>query len=564
MTQPLDHDVTESPEPVSAHTKQPTWGGRKAIVAAFVLSCVVLISLYIRVPDYGFYEDDYWAIVPFFKAPIPQLWNNTVYEFHVWSQGRPLNHSVPMWFSRIGYSLGGVQGIYFLGFCIQSLNTFLLYLLLRKWLDHWSAILGGCLLVLLPADTTHIFLEHSAQLHTSVTYLLLGLLIIRTRFWLLAYPVAALSLLSYETPFLPFIVFPLFFVDRKKRISQWLTHLVICGAVLLAVFGIRLSLSESRASAVVSQPGDTLWRMISSLWIGPETSLKTLVKASLEAPHAQAPFAFLFAGLGVILLLFAQGVVRETGGTSLATTRSKCITLFFAGLACWIFSYVFTLTNYPPTQLAGRMTSTHLAAVFGLTCAFAAATAYLRSFQDIRIKAGATGIVTLLVAILILYGFRIQSGFAAAWQQERQFWGRVIQLCPDITQKTRIILVGTEPRQNEYILSNSWADPLVLTDIFSWQPGPLFIYYNGIAAAADIRYENGQVTWKPIFWGNQRETLELDDVIILKDDGEEMTRVSELEIPEVPFPLHSKGLIPGHAQPSPTPLSDFGRFLLRP
>src|SRR5260221_11430938 len=93
-----------------------------------------------------------------------------------------------MWFSRAGYGLDGVQGLYFLGFLVQSLNAFLFYLLLRKWLDHWSAILGGCLLILLPADTTNIFIEHSPQLHTSVTGLLLALLFKRTRFWLLSYP----------------------------------------------------------------------------------------------------------------------------------------------------------------------------------------------------------------------------------------------------------------------------------------------------------------------------------------------------------------------------------------
>ncbi len=566
MSQPLDHDVTDRTEPGSPRSAKPHWSiaGRNTVVAAFVLSCIVLISLYIRAADYGFYEDDYWAIVPYFKAPVSALWDNTLLQFQVWSQGRPLNHSIPMWFARIGYGLGGVQGLYFLGFLVQSLNAFLLYHLLKKWLDRWSAILGGCLLILLPADTTHIFLEHSAQLHTSLTYLLVGLLIKRTRLWPLSYPVAALSLLSYETAFLPFIVFPLFLVDRKKRIFQWLTHLIICGGVLLTVFSIRLSLSDSRAGSVVSQPADTLWRMVSSLWIGPETSLKTFLRAVIQAPHSQPPFAFLFAGLGVILLLVVPLLVRDADSNTPAAIRSHSITILFAGLASWVSSYVLTLTNYPPTQMAGRLTSVHLAAVFGLACAIAAATAYLRSFQDFRLKAATTGVVSLMVAIFILYEFRIQSGFAAAWEMEQHFWRTVVQLCPDITPKTRVILVGTEPRQNEFIATNSWADPLVLGEIFSWDPGPLFFYYSGMAAVADIRFENGQVTWKPIFWGDERETLNLDDLIILQGNGEEITRINEFQIPEVPFPLHSKELVPSEAHPSPLPLTSFGRFLLGP
>jgi len=541
---------------------RPSLGGLKTVFVALVISCVVLISLYVRVSDYGFYEDDYWAVVPFLKASPAALWDNTVSQFEIWSQGRPLNHSIPMWFARIGYGLGGVQGIYFLGFLVQSLNAFLFYLLLKKWLDQWSAILGGCLLILLPADTTHIFIVHSAHLHASLTYLLVALLVSRTRFWPLSYPIAALSLLSYESAFLPFILFPLFFVDRKKRIRQWLTHLLACGAVLVAILGIRLHLSDARAQSAVSQAGDTIWRMFSSLWLGPETSLETVGKAIVQGPHAVSPFAFFFAGLVVTLLLLILRLFRESNDVDPARARFQCRTVFIAGIACWIFAYFLTITNYPPTQMAGRLTSTHLAAVFGLGCAFAAGTAFFRSFPDSRLKAAATGVASLLVAFFVLYGFHIQSGFATAWQMERRFWRQVVDLCPDITPNTRVILVGKEPYQNEFILSNSWADPLVLGQIFTFSPSPIFFYYDGMARDADIRFENGQISWKPLFWGDERETLNLNDVILLQDNGTDITRINTFQLPGVPFPLHSKELVQVHS--SAASLSDFGRILLGP
>jgi hypothetical protein len=172
--------------------------------------------------------------------------------------------------------------------------------------------------------------------------------------------------------------------------------------------------------------------------------------------------------------------------------------------------------------------------------------------------------MSLLVALFILYAFHIQSGFAAAWQIERSFWKKVIDLCPDITPNTRIILVGSEPRQNEFITSNSWADPLVLRQLFTWSPGPVFCYYSGTAKAVDVRFENGQITWNPFFWGDKREVLNPDDLILLQDDGNVITRIDELPIPEVPSPLHSKQLVPSQAVVAPRQLSDFGRFLLKP
>ena len=535
----------------------------RSAIAALILACVVLFSLYIRVADYGFYEDDYWGIVPWFKTPIADLWDNTVTYLKTWPTGRPLNHILPMWFSWLGYHLAGIPGIYFLGFLVHSTNAFLLYLLLRKWLGHWAAVLAGCLFVLIPADTTRIFLLHSAHIHTSLTFLLAALLINRTRFWAASYPIAGLSLLSYETAFLPFIVFPLFFADRQKRVSRWLLHLIGCGVVLAIVFGIRLHLGDARANSVVSGPGEMLWKMASSLWIGPETCLVIMVKAAVEAPHAQPPFAFLFAALVAFLLVVSPRLINEPVEAG-SSNRSKIGAVFLAGLAAWIFAYALTLTNYPPTQETGRLTSTHVAAVFGLACAIAALAAYLRSFSHSAIRLTVTAAMAIVVGWLTLYSFRIQSGFAYAWTQERRFWQQIFQLCPDITPQTRIFISGKEARQSEFILTNSWADPLVLGDAFSWDDGPKLCYYDGMGAASDIRFENGQVTWKPHFWEPERETLDLNDVIILKDDGNDLSRIDQLEIRELPFPLQTKKLAESQPHPSPTPLTDFGRFLLKP
>lgn len=563
MTQPTNYDVTERNEHVRGQTR-PGPAAQKTILAALVLSCVVLFSLYSRVSDYGFYEDDYWGIVPWFKTPPTQLWALTISHFETWPTGRPLNHILPKWFSWLGFHLAGIQGIYFLGFLVHSLNAFLIYLLLRRWLGHWSAVLAGFLLVLLPADTARIIPLFTAHVYTSLTFLLIALLVNRTRCWVASYPIAALSLVSYETAFLPFIVFPLFFADRGRRVSRWLVHLASCGTVLVLVFGIRLKLGDARANSVISGPGELLWRSVSSMWLGPETSLKTLVKAILQGPHAQTPFGFLFAGLVALILLALPRLMREAPGSpDEVSNRSQSLTVFLAGVFSWIFAYALTLVNYPPTQEAGRLTSTHMAAVFGLACAIAGATGYLRSLSR-PVKIAATTVVTVLVGLLTLYSFRVQAGFAIAWEKERQFWRRVVGLCPDITPGTRIILVGPEPKQDEFILGNSWADVLVLQNTFTTGGTPLLFYYDGLAKLADIRFENGQVTWKPIFWSDKREVLNLNDVIILRGNGDTMVRIDELRIPEIPFPLHTKPASLLQTPHSPATLTSFGRFLLRP
>jgi Dolichyl-phosphate-mannose-protein mannosyltransferase len=554
-------DEAGQTDAVDQRTPELRFFTHQTAISGLILACVVLFSLYIRVADYGFYEDDYWGIVPWFKTSGAEMWQLTISHLETWPTGRPLNHILPKWFSWLGYHLAGVQGIYFLGFLVHSTNAFLLYLLLRRWLGHWAAVLAGCLFVLLPIDTTRIFLLHSAHIHTSLTFLLVALLVSRTRYWLTSFPVAGLSLLSYETAFLPFIVFPLFLLDRDKRISRGLIHLAGCGLVLLIVFAVRLHLGDARASSVVSGPGEMIWRMVSSLWIGPETGLRTLAIAVLRAPHAQPPFAFLYAALVGFLLLIAPRLIKEPpSALAQGPNRQKMIAVFLGGFAAWIFAYALTLTNYPPTQEAGRLTSTHTAAVFGLACVISAAAAYFRSFIKPSLRGLVTILMSVFVGLLTLYSFRIQSGFASAWAQERKFWQQVLELCPDITPKTRIVLVGKEPPQNEFILSNSWADPIVLGDAYSWEEAdsPILFYYDGMGPAANIRVDNGRVSW------NEPETLDLNNIIILKDDGKDLTRIDEFKIKEIPFPLETKKLAEPQAHPSPTPLTDFGRFLLKP
>jgi hypothetical protein len=196
-----------------------------------------------------------------------------------------------------------------------------------------------------------------------------------------------------------------------------------------------------------------------------------------------------------------------------------------------------------------------------LACAIAAAISYLRSFGG-QVKPAVTAAVAVLVLFLTLYSFSIQTGFAVAWQKERQFWRQVVELCPDLTPNTRVFLVGTEPRQNEFILTNSWADPLVLQHAFDVDGAPFLFYYDGVGDLADFRFEDGKVTWKPFFWATEREVLNLDDIIILKDDGQKMSRINELNIPGIPSPLHSKPLSKAQEPLYPAKLTSFGRFLL--
>ena len=197
---------------------------------------------------------------------------------------------------------------------------------------------------------------------------------------------------------------------------------------------------------VVSGAGEMLWKMVSSLWIGPETSLAILGKASVEAPHAQPPFAFLFAALVAFVSAVSPRLINEPVEAE-SPNRAKIGAVFLGRLGGMDLCICLD-----PDQLSSNPRDWTLN-LDPRRRRFRPGVRDRRSgglfafFQPFRYQAAVTAIMAIVVGWLTLYSFRIQSGFADAWAQERRFWQQIFQLCPDITPKTRIFLSGKEGRQ---------------------------------------------------------------------------------------------------------------------
>lgn len=60
-----------------------------------LLALLLAQSLFLLAPQYGFYEDDYALVVPFFQKDAHQLMAEIRFDITVWPTGRPLNHTLP-------------------------------------------------------------------------------------------------------------------------------------------------------------------------------------------------------------------------------------------------------------------------------------------------------------------------------------------------------------------------------------------------------------------------------------------------------------------------------------
>ena len=547
-----------------------------------------------RLNEFGFYEDDYWAVVPSLYADAVDIWHQIGYAFQRWPQGRPLNHSLPQLFGWLGFQGGHIWGIYLLCAVVIVANALLVYRLIGGLMGPLPALAGALWFTLYPADTTRPLIVHAAHLQTGLTLCLCGLLLYRSGGWRrrLSYAVAGSALLAYETTFLPFVfgVPMLIVLDQRQRWRfDMLKHAIGSAVVVGVCAAARLSLGEKRATEALSSISETLWRALSSLYIGPTVSAWPFPDISIKhiphIPHIPIKLGLLkvdpWEGWGVALwslpeniwnallvvverweigvvalfglavfVLFCSGSSTEGGRKTAMPTAGIVLA---GGLLMWVGSYGLTITNYPPTVISGRLTSVHMAGAVGNALAFAAGVAMLLNgwpggrWQRV-LSAGLLGVG---FSLLMANGLSIQRDYASAWTIQQRFWHQVLAVVPDLRRDDLVMLPSEKPLRSKAIRANSWADRIVLQQLVEFEPAgsslvvsqfvkepsgvyPPSLFWSERAAVRRTTAPPGReaVFIRPVKSAQRHEVRHLpQNTILLSWQNGAWHRVSQLELP---------------------------------
>ncbi len=529
--------------------------------AVVVVSLSAFLCHFYYLSQFGFYEDDYWATAPFIRERLSVVWSAFAEAFLQWPQGRPLNHSLPKAQAILGMHLGGIDGIYLIACVAFILNGLLVFALLRRFFGDAPALIGALLYVFFPADVTRPFLVHAGHVQGSMTFFLLGSwLWLRGERWrLLGYPVAALTLLAYETAFLPFLTIPLLTSDSLRATwKPWIRHLLACAGIIGAYLVFRLSRGESRAVDALGDPWTSTQQALNSLYLGPLTSGTRMIQAPLEGLGRLDPTALLCA-LVVVSALFTglklNGSRVVTGGAAEGRPLTLRASLYFGACAVvtWAGSYALTLVNYPPTQTLGRLTSTHTAAAWGvalLGCVLAASFRGVAFPRFLKIGAYTLGVVYVIGSV----GFSqwVQREYARSWQLQQTFWRQVVTLTPDALDGWSVIVVGPPAAASPVIGTNSWADTLVYRALL--QADVDFGQLEYLGSAIKLTRQGGTLQWTPEFWTGKVRTIDENKLIILQSDGSRLVRITEA-ITADGLVLHGQPESGVRASPPDTPLA---------
>jgi hypothetical protein len=546
------------------------WFNDKNVLISLVfLSLTVWVAHFLNFLHFGLYEDDYSLITDAWH--LSGFLENTRWSLLDFPTGRPVGFFLLGLFGFIGERLGGLSLLYMMGFAVVTLNVSLFYILLRKLSTETTALVGALAFGLFPADTTHSFLTHSLSLQVSLTFLLVATLYYLSGKRALSYLVILGSLLTYESPYMVFLAIPLLRVKWDKALAKELfRHVAIMTAIILVVVILRVITGEERVGEMRGNIPGILTKIAAAFVIGPAVSMTQFINAPIRAVFNwnRTLTVVSVASLIIFTWMLRRSVLcasqdqenglpvsqgQTPGEKKVSPTyvpHMRMWQLYLAGLIMTSLAYALSFTHYPPVASYGRPTSVHLAAAFGGSLLFAGiCTQIIAIAKKFRLRIFAVILISLYLSLIMAYRLLIQDDFVRAWQNQRSFWGSVLDVAPDMTEDTIIFVLDKNLPQTTFILSNSWADPIIPAQLFNfpahWTNPPRVFVVNRIWFKAMLR-EGDHFKWivPTASWDAHWEIMPDSNLILLEmQNGKLVRRFGSIKIDGAD--LHLKDLTLG-------------------
>ncbi len=359
-------------------------------------------------------------------------------------------------------------------------------------------------------------------------------------------------MLCHESSALAFLAIPFLYLDfRKENAGRFARHAVLCLATIAGLMMIRtVIMTEARALTVSSNPLDTVRRMAVSMAIGTKTHLYLLLRRIADSLQTQDRLWNLYVlfVLGIIAagyFLFRADARRDGNGLLPGRNRRLAIT----GVLCFCLPYLVYVTApyWPSSHVAGRIASVHTASGVGVAILVALAAdiaGRLPVHPGFRRMAQAA--LAICLALLLGWGYVVQLQYRESWRNQRAFWQALAPQLGDVQDHTIVLVEHRTPQdfpQTWVIGSNSWADSIVLRNLYrfppAWHRDPRVFDVNP-GWVNDTKVVDGRIQWlMPAGeWPPAWVELEPGNVVLVRADHGRPQRVEGvLDVRGVKLPL---------------------------
>jgi hypothetical protein len=410
------------------------------LVNPLVIAFVAFVANYLECRHFGLYEDDYiwvmtlnpmtWKFGDLLSA-LSGIWIHWIRYY----QGRPLGFTIGAVLAFAGGKMPSLAWSYFTGWCIWSLNGFLIYCVARRRLSPLASLTVGLCFVTFCPDVSKVILMHR-MIHISTTLVLLALLLYQRERKFLSYVFVACALLTYESTVFAFFLAPLLEEQESRPISllrRALRHAVICSLIAGTVLVVRSLCGDvGRAGLITS--GDLslipkiieacllgLWTTLHvSLWDGPLIGLSGLDWSRCMTAVLVIPLFFMATRRSRI---DTPPPPASSSGSSMPWDCIAC-------LAVIAFSYCldFRTEYFPPTYFMGRLSAVHVPAAIPW-CLVVGACVEWATHHLGNLRRAVAPVLGLYLFLVVQYGLFVQEEqYVKGWEQQKSFWFEMVRV----------------------------------------------------------------------------------------------------------------------------------------
>jgi hypothetical protein len=455
----------------------------QTVLDLLFLAILFWIARYWHSAHFGFYEDDLTYIPHVLQMLPAQLVEYIKFLIlNLYDHARPLHPAGISIFSYLGWNINKIWGIYWFTYALTIVNVGLFYLLIKRTTNRSFAFLSALAYLLYAADTTQTFISHTFGFQPSTTFILIAFHLYLSDRRILSYLFAFITLFGYETPFVLFAVAPLFKQEwNKKRFKEFIIHSLILAAMLVVVFIIRALTGDDRVASL------GLKQLITTPFIhmiqGPVVSLGSFVLRPVQVLRSLnlEIIIVILVSFGMLTFVLSRldvesplnwrdlwRVVSDPEARRALPEPVKMLgRMLVIGAALLILAYplTFTVRAY---AISGRDTRVHAAGVAGAAIIIACL-AYL-IFLLVQKRWVANFMLAGFFALMVGYGFVVQSDYVRAWQLQKDFWRELLPLIDDAGDGTVILVDPAALTDTRQIGANYWNLPRVLDQIYTFPP----------------------------------------------------------------------------------------------
>lgn len=523
-----------------------------------LIAWVNFVAHFWQYQNLGLYEDDHFRFPQYMTNSWPMVWLQikTFILNPATVQGRPLHESFILLAAYFGAKLGGIDKIYLIAYLLSIINAGLMFVWVKLSTKNTFIALLSCLVfILFPTDTNQIWLTSAFGLRTSLTFLFVALIFYFKGKSSIAYLLMFLSLFCYETIYFIFIFAPLLApsqADIKSKIKPFIFNLLILIGLFALAIAIRKISGESRVNDL--NYVDAIKMGGSQIFLGMGSILRSFPAAINDVfnsqNHQKWPIIAAGLGMGGSYALLLQSTQHKDFRQPL---NRPIYHYLLIALGMMIVSYPLNLT-VAGDRIEGVYSRVHMGASVGFSLLFACLIYQIfLSLKNYYFRQVTLLLTSLLIFLLINFGYVVQQDYADNWRNQQQFWQTLMPLIADADNGDLVLVEGEalNDRNSKQIRGTDWTTPPILANIFQFPPYELppprvYLLANDWQAKTLDRQESFLLTSTNLVASPSHTPIpdrlpitNLKQIILIKSANNQMRRVSSDTVQGIPLNFKS-------------------------